>query len=147
MWDCARGRGYYTDTQTHRWFHSYAAVWKLQAVALHSLASAFLQGFGQQREAMDRCRVRLTLKKQLFPLIFLLLREHWAFPREREGRWKAKRAKRTVSETKTGRERLVNRNKVMDIELFLATRAVVKKKNHQAILLATWYTVRGKGGA
>lgn len=82
-------------TQTHRWFHSYAAVWEGQAVVLHRLASAFLQGSGQQREAMDRCRVRLTLKKQPFPLLLLLpLLDHWALPREKEEGRGSKRQKK-----------------------------------------------------
>lgn len=79
-------------------------------MVLHSVASAFLQGFGKLREAMDRCWVGLTLKKQPFFLLLLLL-EYWALPREREV---GKQSKRKSSLRQKEAEGRIKREKMMD---------------------------------
>lgn len=147
-------RGIWRDrkTETHRWFHSYAAVWESQELVPCSLASVFLQSSGQQWEAMDRCGVRLTLNKQPFPLpLILLLMEHWALPREmEEGKVKGKKVKCRGSERKRGSEKnkeLQTERKWWTLELFLATHAVVKKKTTQQVILLDTCTQRERGGA
>lgn len=100
-------------TQTHHWFHSYAAIWEGQQVVLCSLPCVFLDGSGQQREIF----------------LLLLLLKPWAFPRERKGGsvWKRdwETNKNVLTETK-------------DTWAISGYNCFGRKETQQVVLLATW---------